>query len=101
VTLSVRHLEPRNLCEYTDDESSCRTTVSDHDFGLVHAHILLRHDDDIGEHSVGTGSLLRVVGPLADDSDPSDGSPIIRPTFYRHWPRYFFVTRSAAAVMRQ
>ena len=99
--LGVRRLEARNLCEYATDETSCRTTVSDHDFGEVHVVVALRHEDDVGEHSVGTGSLLRVIGPLAQDPDPTDGSPVVRPTFYRHWPRYFFVTRAAAASMRQ
>ena len=101
LTLSVRRLEPRNLCEYATDETSCRTTVSDRDFGIVHALVTLHPEDDVGEHSVGKGSLVRVVGPLAQDPDPSDGSPVVRPTFYRHWPRYYFVTRSAAATMRQ
>jgi len=101
LTLTVRRLEGRNLCEYAADETSCRTTVSDRDFGVVHAILALRHEDDVGEHSVGTGSLLRLVGTLAQDPDPNDGNPVIRPTFYRHWPRYFFVTRSAAENMRQ
>ena len=101
VTMTIRRLEPRNLCEYAADEASCRTTVSDRDFGLVHAVVALRHEDDIGEHSLGSGSLLRIVGPLSQESDPSDGNPVVRATFYRHWPRYFFVTRSAAASMRQ
>jgi len=101
LTLSVRRLDPRNLCEYAADESSCRTTVSDRDFGVVHALVALRHDDDIGEHSLGAGSLVRVIGPLAQDPDPNDGNPVVRPIYYRHWPRYFFVTHSAAATMRQ
>jgi hypothetical protein len=101
LTLSVRRLEPRNLCEYATDESSCRTTVSDHDFGVVHVITPLRPEDDVGQHSVGSGSLVRVVGTLAQDPDPSDGMPVVRASFYRHWPRYFFVTKSAAATMRQ
>ena len=101
LTLSVRRLEPRNLCEYASDETSCRTTVSDRDFGVVHAVVPLRGEDDVGEHSVGTGSLVRLVGSLAQDPDPNDGNPVVRATFHRHWPRYFFVTRSAAASMRQ
>jgi hypothetical protein len=101
VTLSVRRLDPRNLCEYATDETSCRTTVSDRDFGVVHALIALRHEDDVGEHSLGAGSLVRFIGPLAQGPDPSDGNLVIRSTYYRHWPRYFFVTHSAAATMRQ
>jgi hypothetical protein len=101
LTLSVRRLETRNLCEYATDETSCRVTVSDRDFGVVHALVLLRHEDDVGEHSLAGGSLVRLIGPLAQDSDPTTGNPVVRPTYYRHWPRYFFVTRSAAATMRQ
>jgi len=101
LTLSVRRLEGRNVCEYATDETTCRTTVSDSDFGVVHAVVALRPEDDVGQHSVGTGSLLRLVGPLAQDPDPNDGTSVLRPTFYRHWPRYFFVTKAAAATMRQ
>jgi hypothetical protein len=101
LTLSVRRLEPRNLCELASDDSSCRTTVSDKDFGVIHAVVPLRAIDDVGEHSLSKGSLVRVIGTLAQDSDPSDGNLVVRATYYRHWPRYFFVTRSAAATMRQ
>jgi hypothetical protein len=101
LTLSVRRLEPRNLCEFASDETSCRTTVSDHDFGIVHALVALAPEDDVGGHSLGAGSLVRVIGTLTQNSDPNDGNPVIHPTFYRHWPRYFFVTRGAAASMRQ
>jgi hypothetical protein len=97
LTLSVRKLEPRNVCEREADPTSCRTTVSDHDFGVVHALVAPRPEDDVGEHSLGPGSLVRVVGPLAQDPDPTDGTPVVRPTFYRHWPRYFFVTRPTPA----
>ena len=75
--------------------------MSDRDFGVVHAIVLLRHEDDVGQHSVGPGSLVRLIGPLAQDPDPTTGNPVVRPTYYRHWPRYFFVTRSAAESMRQ
>jgi hypothetical protein len=101
LTLTVRRLEPRNLCEYSTDESSCRTTVSDRDFGVIHALTVLRPEDDIGEHSLGIGSLIRVIGKLSQDPDPTDGSPVLRPTYYRHWPRYFYVTRKSAETMRQ
>jgi len=101
VTLSVRRLEPRNLCENANDQDSCRTTVSDHDFGVTHALLALAPEDDIGPHSIGIGSLLRVVGTFEESADPADGSPIVHATYYRHWPRYFFVTRSSARDMRQ
>jgi hypothetical protein len=101
LTLSVRTLEPRNLCDNANDEDTCRVTVSDKDFGVVHAIVPLRPEDDVGEHSVGGGSLLRVVGKLGQDVDPNDGAPILRATYYRHWPRHFFVTKASAEHMRQ
>lgn len=101
LTLSVRRLEPRNLCSNGNDDDTCRVTVSDRDFGVVHALAALRPDDDIGEHSVGVGSLVRVVGQFGEDLDPGDGAPILRGSFYRHWPRHFFVTKAKADTMRQ
>jgi hypothetical protein len=99
--ISVRKLEPRNLCENAQDEDTCRVTVSDTEFGVVHAAVTLKGEDDVGEHSVGPGSLLRIVGQLGQDTDPNDGTPIIRATYYRHWPRHSFVTKAAASQMRQ
>jgi len=101
VTLGVRRLEPRNLCESASDPDSCRTTVSDHDFGVVHALLALTPEDDIGPHSIGIGSLLRVIGTFEESADPADGAAILRATYYRHWPRYFYVTRASATYMRQ
>ena len=100
-TLKVRKLETRNLCSNANDEDTCRVTVSDRDFGIVHVLAALRPDDDMGEHSMGVGSLVRAVGSFGEDVDPKDGAPILRATFYRHWPRYFYVTRSSADLMRQ
>jgi hypothetical protein len=101
ITLSVRRLEPRNLCENGQDEDTCLVTVSDADFGVVHAQIAFKGDDDVGEHSVAGGSLLRLVGTFGEDVDPNDGAPILRGTYYRHWPRYFFTTKASASQMRQ
>lgn len=101
LTLSVRRLAPRNLCDNGNDEDSCRTTVSDAEFGVVHAIASFSTEDDVGEHSVGVGSMLRVVGTLGEDVDPNDAAPVLRVKFYRHWPRGFYVTQAAAATMRQ
>ncbi len=100
VKLSVRTLEPRNLCD-SEDEDSCRVTVSDHEYDVVHALLHLSTADDLGEHSVGLGSLVRVVGTLSDDVDPSDGEPILKATYYRHWPRGFYVTTADRSLMRR
>jgi hypothetical protein len=101
LALSVRRLEPRNLCDSAHDEDTCRVTVSDAEFGAVHALATLKTDDDVGEHSINVGSLVRIVGTLQDDADAADGAPVIKVTYLRHWPRYYFVTRAAAAQMRQ
>jgi hypothetical protein len=101
LTLSVRRIEPRNLCVNANDEDTCRVTVSDRDFGIVHALAALRPDDDVGERSVGAGSLIRIAGQFGEDVDPADGGPVMRASFYRHWPRHFFVTTANADTMRQ
>ncbi len=91
LTLSMRTLSDRNLCD-DFDEDTCRVTVSEHEHAVVHASLKLSSEDDIGEHSVGKGSLIRVIGKLSDEVDPDDGTPVLRATYYRHWPRNFFVT---------
>lgn len=101
LTLSVRKLEPRNLCSNARDDDTCRVTVSDRDFGVVRAQLSLRAEDDVSEHPVANGSLVRLVGTFGDEVDPDSGAPVFRATFYRHWPRYFFVTKSNADTMRQ
>jgi hypothetical protein len=100
VKLSVRTLEPRNLCD-SSDEDTCRVTVSDREHAVVHALLHLATEDDIGEHSLGPQSLVRIVGTLSDAVDPADGEPILLAKYYRHWPRGFYVTTAARALMRQ
>jgi hypothetical protein len=100
LTLGVRSLAPRNLCEEADEET-CRVTVSDREHAVVHALVELRGDDEIGRTSVGPGSLVRVVGLVSDDVDSQDAAPVIRATYYRHWPRNFFVTTAARSYMRR
>ena len=101
LALSVRRLEPRNLCDNMNDADSCRVTVSDTDFGVLHVIVPLRAEDDTGERSASAGSLFRVVGTLGEDVDTNGGTPILRATFYRHWPRNFYVTKAASKSMRQ
>ncbi len=98
LTLSVRALEVRNLCEALD-EATCRVTVGEHEFSIVHALVKLSPSDDIGEKSVNRGSLVRVLGRLTDDVDPEDGSAIMKGDYYRHWPRNFFVTTASRPDM--
>jgi len=100
VALSLRTLQQRNLCESADEES-CRVTVSEREMGRAHALLALSAEDEMGQDSVGLGSLLRVVGSVTQDLDPNDGTPILRASFYRHWPRGAFVTTKAASTMKR
>jgi hypothetical protein len=101
LAVSLRVLEPRNLCE-SSDEDSCRVTISDRELGKVHVLLgAVRPEDEVGEGSIGVGSLVRVVGTIAAQADPDDGTPVIGATYYRHWPRAFYVTTRAAAVMHR
>ena len=99
--LTVRRLEPSNLCESEKDEDTCRVTVSDKDFGIVYALVTLRGDDDVGPKAVGARSLLRIVGTIGQDPSPTDGAPVIRAAFMRHWPVYTYALKSAASDLRQ
>jgi hypothetical protein len=99
VALSLRSLQARNVCKSTD-ESSCRVTVGEREMARVHALMALAAEDDMGQDSVGLGSLLRIVGTVSQDLDPSDGTPVLRATFYRHWPRGSYATTKAANIPR-
>ena len=94
VTLSVRKLTPKNVCK-TADEDSCRVTVEEREQSVVHAHVRLESEDDIGKKSIAAGSLLRIIGVIADEVDADDGAPVIRATYYRHWPPDYYVTSPA------
>lgn len=98
LTLSMRTLSDRNLCD-DFDEDTCRVTVSEHEHATLHAVVKLTSEDDVGEHSLGKGSLVRVVGKLTDEVDPDDGASVIRASYYRHWPRHFYVTTAMASGM--
>jgi hypothetical protein len=98
VTLSVRTLEVRNLCDQLD-EATCRVTVGEHEFAIVHAKLKLAPADDIGALSVNRGSLVRVIGKLTDEVDPDDGTPVFNADYYRHWPRNYFVTTASRPDM--
>lgn len=98
LTLSMRALETRNLCE-TAEEDSCRVTVSDREHSRLHALVQLRPEDELGEQAVGAQSLLRLVGKLSPEVSGADGLPVIRASYYRHWPRNYYVTSAARSYM--
>jgi hypothetical protein len=91
LTLSVRTLAERNLCDELD-EDTCRVTVSQHEHAVVHAVAKLRPEDALGKLSLVQGSLVRVIGKLTDGVDKNDGTPVLQAVYYRHWPRNYYVT---------
>jgi hypothetical protein len=95
--LSMRQLQPRNLCE-TADTDTCRVTVSDQVFATLHAKVKLS-GADTGGKVVGPGSLVRVIGKLRPNTPGGDGLPVVEATFYRHWPRNYYVTTKARSYM--
>ena len=99
LTLSMRTLAERNLCD-SPDEDSCRVTVGDHEHAVVHAIAKLSAEDDIGRRSVAPGSLVRVIGRLADDVG-DDGAPVLSASYIRHWPRAEYVTLADSDHMRR
>jgi len=99
LTVGMRALADRNLCDDAD-ESSCRVTVSNREHATLHVLARLEKGDDIGKFSVQIGSLLRVVGHLADDG-AEDGNVVVRADYYRHWPRGEFVTTADSEHMRR
>jgi hypothetical protein len=99
LTLSMRSLEPRNLCDSMDEET-CRVTISEREHAIVHAIVALKGEDDLGKHAVAPGSLVRVIGKLAQGVD-EDGSYVLQTEYLRHWPRDYYVTTAERDSMRQ
>lgn len=99
VLLSMRGLQPRNLCDGPSDDT-CRVTVTDTEFSKVWAELSsatvlpVRTPPD----PIQPGSLLRVVGNL---QPASDELPLIKANFARHWPFQMYVTTAARESMRR
>jgi hypothetical protein len=100
LTLSMRRLAPRNLCE-AGEEDTCRVTVSDREMTRVHALVKLANADDVGEQRLQPRSLVRIVGRLEDQPNKDDGSPVFLVSYYRHWPPDYYVTEQARSYMRR
>lgn len=86
LTGKLHTLNEINGCENKYDEDSCRVTIKPTGHDVVHAVVRLAGDDDVGELRVGTGSLVRVVGVLGEQTDPDDGKLVVQASWYRQWP---------------
>ncbi len=100
LTLSVRRLAARNLCE-AGEEETCRVTVGDQELARVHALVELRKDDAVGPKNLKPQSLVRVIGKLEDHVDKEDGADVLVASYYRHWPAAEYVTEQARSYMRR
>ena len=98
--MSLRTHQERHLCrtEYAD---SCRVTVTERELGTYTVQIPIRAEDTREDQTrLGPGSLLRVYGRSAGEQDAS-GDPVIVAEWYRHWPRFTYVTTGSAGSMRR
>ena len=100
VAMETRTHQERHLCEDTE-ESTCRVTVSEQNGGAFTAVVQLSPEDQHGENRVQVGSLLRIYGQLVPEQYDAAGGPVLRATFYRHWPRGQYVTTAARNRWRQ
>lgn len=101
VLLSVRGLQPRNLCDGPDDQT-CRVTVTDTEFAKLWAVIpsAALEPQRTPPDPVQPGSLLRVVGKLQPSNNHVDPAQVDA-SFARHWPLQMYVTTSARESMRR
>ena len=75
LTLSVRTLATRNLCESADEES-CRVTVSSHEFDVAQAKVRFIDPND----DVGTDHQMRSVGAVTVQPSGPSVPPSTLPT---------------------
>ena len=100
LTLSVRRLAARNLCE-AGEEDTCRVTVGDQELARIHALVKLTQADAIGQNTLRPESLVRVIGKLEDHANKDDGADVLVASYYRHWPPAEYVTEQARSYMRR
>jgi hypothetical protein len=91
LTGKLHTLNEVNNCANKHDEDSCRVTIKPVGHELVHVVAKIAGDDDVGQLRVGSGSLVRVVGTLSDQTDPDDGKLVVQASWYRQWPIGYYV----------
>lgn len=97
--LSLRAHQARHLCS-DESSSSCRVTVSESSSGPFAAEVTLRPNDRDGKERVWLGSLLKVYGKYTGEYSEETG-PVLAVTYYRHWPRGYYVTTAQRGAMRR
>ncbi len=100
LTLSMRRMAARNLCE-AGEEETCRVTVGDQELSRVHALVKLKQEGAVGAKQLGPRSLVRVIGKLEDQPNKDDGTDVLVASYYRHWPPAEYVTEQARSYMRR
>lgn len=98
--MQVRNHQARHLCE-DESDSSCRVTINEANGGRFTATFRARPEDLTGENRVQAGSLVRVYGTLVQGETDEEGGPVLRGTYYRHWPRGQYLTTAARGQMRR
>lgn len=100
VVMQVRTHQDRHLCE-DETDGSCRVTINERDVGPFTALVRLSPEDAHGENRVQATSLLRVYGEVVIGEYDANGGPILRATYYRHWPAGQYVTTGARGGWRR
>jgi hypothetical protein len=99
LTLKLRAHQARHLCS-DDSRSSCRVTVSEAQLGVFTVDIALKPEEINGKERIWVGSLLKVYGTHSGEYSEETG-PVLKVSYYRHWPRGFYVTTAARGSMRR
>jgi hypothetical protein len=97
--LAVRVHQARHLCR-DEYEDSCRITVSQTSTGSFVVRLKLGAKEKSGQERVWLGSLLKIYGRPTGDFDDK-GDPVLEVTYYRHWPRGYYVTTAQRSAMKR
>lgn len=99
VRMGFRTHQERHLCA-EEERETCRVTVSQASSGSFTAAVSLRPEDTQGRNRVNPGSLLAVYCRVTGEYD-SEGGPLLRCDYYRHWPRGQWVHTGMRSGMRR
>lgn len=97
--LALRTHQARHLC-HDEYEDSCRMTVSQSSTGKFITRLKLTEAERTGKERVWVGSLLKVYGQPTGDYDEK-GNPVLEVSYYRHWPRGYYVTTAQRSAMKR